>query len=243
MSHRYSRPPIVEAMIELRFQSVTGRVAVLEVLRGALESFDDKVQHEYEVSVDLGALHDEGYVQPAPGIAKSVIRSKDRRWAVGVREDGVSVHTLVGDDRPYVGWLAVCEKLDAVLAALPAETKAAALASVGLRYIDRFVVPENKPFHEYVTLVAPRPGSLPQIGGETFVRSTIPREDGIVVELTFAGPIPGQNAAILDVTVLTTAVAGQSLDGDWRIALQRIHDLEGEVFEAAITEQARRSFQ
>ena len=248
---RYKNPPIEEALCEFRFEpgqewdfTIPGKLHA--ELRDA---YPGKPRHQMAIQAAFGPR--EG--QPPnlmfrQGLAKVQLITEDAKRIVGVGPDVLSIHML----KPYqdparveaIGWEEFRPRIDQALDAYWRVAEPAGVQRVGVRYINKIVVPcaRVEP-RRYVLCAPPDIHGLPDVLSNFFGRTEYVYDDGVRLVVTYAitDAPTGCVAFLLDIDVIwqgDEAIAKED-------ALARADDLrvrERDAFEALITDEARRLF-
>lgn len=166
----------------------------------------------------------------------------DERHLVAVGRDLLSANTL----RPYDGWTAFRERLRVAIEAYVAVGSPAGVVRVGLRYINRLVVPmvagaESRYFK--IRLAPPDAMSPAPVG---FLVRTEHQLDGPNVKLlmTWAtvGAQPGNYGYLLDLDVVQEWPDSPLPIADVLTAVDEMKVAERAAFESLITDAARELF-
>lgn len=239
----YPRPPIVEAVIELRFE---GGVDWTPEVQACLH---DRLRGEYpgtaraSQQIELQAsMSSDGVATSARATLRAMLfPSADGRRLVGLGKGLISVHVLA----PYPGWEDFSAQASASVSAYLAEVKPDALASAAVRYIDRVKLPANVgPLAEYFVGLPPRPAAMPNqlLAFHVVVQSADP--DGTVALHTLSSAPPEQDGGpvvLYDLNLVHPFAPPISIDA-WREEVERLHDRQREIFEDSITSKTRELF-
>jgi uncharacterized protein (TIGR04255 family) len=247
MAHtQYPNPPIVEAIVELRFSEQIRRDELVAALATALgERYCGERQQQIQVTVQA-ILHAEtigSTVGHAP--SAELMRTPDGLRLVGCTNAGFSVHALA----PYPGWAHFMRDLDAVFEALLPQFGERKLHEVLVRYIDRVVLPPLPvDLEDYLRILPPLPETGPaHVAG---VSVNLHRTDGAGLETlltlrTESAAGEPRPAVVLDFIARQVLSAPCRLaDRDiWLPAVENLHNLQYDSFEACITPACRELFQ
>ena len=246
----YRNPPIEEALCEFRFTS--GRpwdVAIGDRLQSALgDEYGGAVRVQQQV--DLGITVE---VRTAPavkaagaGTAVQLANAAGTRL-VGVGDNALRVHML----KPYqdkeargpVGWDEFRPRIVRALEAYWQVAEPEGVHRVGVRYVNKIVVPETRVrIEDYLPYALPEVEVLPDTVSNFVTRVEYTYEDGVRLILsqgTVASPLD-HAAMLLDIDCIhDVGLVGRSR------ALEIADELrtrERNAFEAVITDGARRLF-
>lgn len=242
----YPRPPIVEAVINFGFaDEVDGQdlSAALEAVLGSQYLGTPQQQELVEVSAKIRPDSLDTSARRFP--RTKFLRSTDGLRLLGCSAKALSVHVLA----PYPGWERFLEQAREALYALPSIIRDKGLSSVGVRYIDRIVLPStNVNFAEFLTVMPPCPEGMPnQLSAFHLATQTLDPADGTEATLTIASAglsETNQPALVYDLTVRRNASPRWELtDTAWLTALEELHVRLRGIFEASITDSTRKLFQ
>lgn len=243
----YPRPPIVEALVEFRF----AQAVPLSKMRGALAG---NLPHGYEKSpsvryrIDLEAAVTGRDVRTAGkrNVEAYFFRGRSGLRLIGCRASSLSAHVLA----PYPGWENFQDVVDECVAAAAPVLGSEVLKSVAVRYVDRIVIPGAAPNLQEFLTIAPRTpeGAGSILTGFSWTSETkLPATgDTMRVELRSAPPNgPEAQVVVLDL-LAAHAFAGAVRLADrqlWSDIVDRLHQVQRDVFEASITAETRRLFE
>jgi uncharacterized protein (TIGR04255 family) len=243
MANRYSKPPVVEALCEFRFIPS----------RPWDHTFPGLVFRELEGSfpVSRPATGLELVIQPGPEgttqrftpVERSVFSSEDGRSRIQVAPNNLVVNRL----RPYAGWNAFRPSIDVALGAYVSQVRPEGIARVGLRYINRFEIPESKPdperlFRFYPHVCEDHVGAFDSF----IVGIRLPYEnsrDALKVQLTTAETVKeGRSGFVLDLDYSLEKAGSIRSDNalEW---LDAAHGRIEDAFEGCLTDEIRSRFE
>ena len=247
MEHtQYAKPPIVEAIVELRLVDHVPRAELVAVLAAALgDRYCGERQQQIQVTVQA-ILHAETIGSTAAQAPTAeFLRTADGLRVIGCTHGGVSVHVLA----PYPGWAEFVSDIEVVVAALVPSYGDRAVREVLVRYIDRVILPAPPvDLATYFRVLPPLPAPGPaQVGG---VSVNLLRTDGAGLETlvtlrTDEQPGDVQPAVVLDfVARQVLATAGQlAAKSTWMPVVEQLHDLQYDTFKACIWPACEELFQ
>lgn len=223
----YPRPPIVEAVIALRFVHSEDVLASVEQALGAAYPTrktlqpNDRSQHPV---TQLSSADNLRHLICADGI--------------------LSVHVL----SPYPGWSVFLALAQEAVAVLSRDVRQAGLAGLGVRYLDRIHLPDRFPnFHDYISVMptcSAMSGHTSSFtsGITTTDSSTQTRESLLVTSIS---EDDNRWSFVCEVDVFREPHPPLTLedDKDWITALELLHRRQREIFEASITDRTRELFQ
>ena len=248
---RYRNPPIEEALCEFRFLpgqewdlTIPGK---LHVTLG--NEYSGKPQEQKVVDIALNA--EEG--QPpkmsyGEGLAKVQLVTKDGKRQVGIGKDVLSVHML----RPYQdpshpvrsGWDEFQPRISAALDAYWKVAKPVGVCRIGIRYINKIVIPQKAvEVKKYLRCALPVVSGFPEQLRHFMSRVDYAYEDGVRIVLS-QGSInapPDHVGFLLDLDVIWES--GDAIAKDEALLKAgNLRDRERTAFEAVITNKARELF-
>ena len=240
----YNKPPIVEAVVELRFAPGVAwtdalLAAVVEQLRkGYPGASQRRNQFELQAHVQGDAVATAGRVS----LHQVMLPSDDGKAIVGVGENLLSVHVLA----PYPGWASFLPRVREALGIYRELARPEGLLLVGVRYIDQIVLPDGAGTNlvEYLPCLPPRPKSMPgALDAFHVVTQARDPEDDFTAVLTMASvPSIDQRFAVLyDLNVVRAFQRPVALD-DMDQHADFLHKRQRRIFEDSITESTRRLF-
>jgi uncharacterized protein (TIGR04255 family) len=248
---RYKNPPIEEALCEFRFRP--GQEWDL-TMPGKLHS---KIRDEYPgkprqqnvveavLQTQVGAP---SHVRYREGLAKVQLVTEDDTRMVAVGQDVLSVHMF----RPYLnpaapeksGWEEFRHRLRTALDAYWSVAEPVGVHRIGIRYINKIVIPQrNVEIEEYLTCALRHVDGLPDRMNNFVNRVEYTHEDGVRLILSHGTVDAPQEhfGLLLDIDVIWEA--SDLLNQDE--ALAKADELRGReriAFEALITDKSRGLF-
>ena len=248
---RYKNPPIEEALCELRFRpgqdwnlTIPGK---LQTQLG--DEYTGKPQEQRGVQVGLESQGGEpSNLRYGEGLGRVLLVTKDDKRKIGVGQDVLSVHML----RPYqtpntygdAGWEEFRPRILQALTAYWGVAEPVGVCRVGIRYINKIIVPkEKRNIQDYLKCAFSTVTELPEKMNGFTSRTEFSYEDEVRLVLSQFTMLSPTNhiELILDLDVIwqTEDIVAQDE------ALKKIDDLrdrERAAFEAVITDQAREIF-
>jgi len=243
----YPNPPIVEAVIEFRFEPRGTATGLAKTLREALgdtyDADETRTQDRIEAQVSVA---DGGVAAAARRMPHlTFLQSASGHRLLGCAPGSLSVHTLA----PYPGWESFIGQAKEAVAALPGPLADAPVLSVSVRYIDRIELPANEDvgFADFVTVMPPRPSAMPNVlSGCYYATQATDPEDGTFAQLTVASS-PGTDGTAALMYDLVLRRESQPLCNfqleSWEPIVEDLHTRQREIFEESITDRTRELFQ
>jgi len=242
MARKYPNPPIAEAVCEFRLTpdspwdlAIPG--LLYERLRTEFPHREQRVFHEVEL-----IQGPEGLQQQIRTVERILLFSENRSMFVQVGPRILAVNCL----HPYPGWGEFKPKIVTALAALCDELEVKRFERIGLRYINRIVIP-NPPvkLEDYFQIYVFLGPQLPQQIGNFIVGCEFSYSGGRDVCRLQLTPTTTQNAAqqdfLLDIDYFLARPGEVEPDGalDW---IEGAHQVVGQIFEGCITDRTRQLF-
>ena len=248
---QYARPPITEAVIELRFDPVISQDALAKFLRDVHGQYPTAEQ-SYEVTVELKvpASGAEPIATPKKKLAGYKITSRDETDLILVAADRLATVRLA----PYCGWEEFLETTKNNYALLKKRSGYRKIVRVATRYVNRIDIPicmsdsvgTTKPIDttEYLLLEPRIPGIIPNVSSfaSQFVGS-VPEIDGkvLVNAATVSSPLIDHVSLLLDIDLFKDQNIPQKDKEFWDLLAAFRHQ-KNMLFEAFVTDQARELF-
>jgi uncharacterized protein (TIGR04255 family) len=240
----YPKPPITEGVIHL---SVEG-TATLEELQKLVKRFakEDYPQQETLTAINLTINTTGGAATVQQQLQGYRLKSTDQADIVVVFSDGIATSRVA----PYPGWEYLRERAHRSWEHWRRHIKHTALKRIGIRYINRIDVPIKEAeiveidaflrFAPHVPDFSKRPltGFLVQA-----TRPTDLEHWSASVTSTIMAPAPLINhvSLVLDIDVFRTEQIPGRDDDLWN-CIDAVRPLKNAIFEACITDQARKLF-
>lgn len=238
----YRNPPIEEAICEFLFAS-SPQQGIDFALPGKLQSHP-KLKDIYQGAVRAQNLQTviggEGPLAIQTALHRIQLPSRDEKRIIAIGPNSISVSTL----KPYDGWANFKPRIADVITAIFEIVGNTTIVRIGLRYINRIVVTQGGRVGDYLVGVPPH---YPSLRGELtsfLYRSEYLCEDKskvIINQGSLHPSTPGASEFLLDIDVLRENAEFRDV-GELMQEADRLHALEGGVFEGLITEQSRRLF-
>jgi len=240
----YPNPPIQEALVEFRFAAAESWEWTLPGRFWSLMAADYDGPPRSEQVITIAARQQARQISPraAGGVGRVFLTRKDETGLVGLAPNTLSVHVM----HPYPGWSRLLPRIVEVLEQYPAVQPLAKVNRVGLRYVNRIVIPETDVKLDEWFCGAP---TLPA-GVGTTISALMSRletrfDDGAHMSVTLATVNhDDENSAayLLDIDLSWMPSEPVSLDKRLVGLLESLHSREGSAFEAMITDKTRGLF-
>lgn len=249
--HHYKNPQVEEALCEFRFEpgrdwnlTIPGR---LQTVLG--DAYLGKPREQKAIEVELGP--GDGLpsgLQYRQGLAKVQLVTADGNRLVGIGKDSLSIHML----RPYHqqgeqnrgGSDEFKPRISEALDAYWKVAEPMGVKRVGVRYINRLVIPRGVEIEDYLTCGLPQTAALPETVSDFVSRVEYAFPDPLRLILTL-GTVPVSREGVQELLLDLDLIREDSEPLDQWQALSAVEELrarERKVFESVITDEARRRF-
>jgi uncharacterized protein (TIGR04255 family) len=240
----YKNAPVTEAIIDLQFHIVEGRVA--SKLQNIFEAIKEKYPQKEEVTLGSSnvIINNGGAntsIKPHKYFLSRYI-SKDSKFIFQCREDGFTVSMLT----PYTKWEDLLFEMKDLWEKFYKIAGFPELSRVAVRYINRLNIP--LPFDDFKEYLKNPPNldpNLPQRPNNFFMQFIIPLEEinGIVVlTQTMAPPLKDNSVSIiLDIDVSTKVNLPKNSEELWGL-LENMRKQKNLVFKSCITKKTEELF-
>lgn len=240
MRRTYKSPPIAEALVELQFDGGDWDLTVPGRLQGVLkDEYPGKPRQQNIVSANRVLTQNQpAAMQAVQALGKVQLPSADGQKLVAIGPNSLSVHIL----QKYTGWEDLKPRVTRALDEYVKLVEPRAVARIGVRYVNRVVLPDGAELGVYFTRAAREAGGLPRRITNFVYRDEYRYEDDVQLLVTFASlQSDGAPAYLLDIDVVDLPSTPIDLTrvGD---RIEDLRDRERNVFEALITERARELF-
>jgi uncharacterized protein (TIGR04255 family) len=236
---RYAKPPIVEAVVGVRFENEVDPAALQLVAAGFLRRYPTR-QDEQQQSVVFGpgGLH--------VGVGPNRIRLINDTSIVVLAPNEVSTSRLA----PYPGWDVFSQEVVQNLRLLRDAAGFRKLVHFGVRFINRIDIPiindGGIDLSQYLRIGPTLPSELGFHDLETYFLTTqISYSDKVRVTIQ-TGPAPetliGHSSVLLDIDVTLKTDLPQKIDAIPEIMLD-LRRIKNTTFEACISDTARALFE
>jgi uncharacterized protein (TIGR04255 family) len=242
---KYANPPIEEALVEFRFVpgqewdlTFPGKFHQHAKIKDAYPG-KPRMQKFVEAALQTTAGGPPNFAF-REGVGRVQLLSEDSKRLVTLGPDVLSINVL----RPYDDWERFRPRIETALAAYVDVATPKAVARVGVRYINRIVLPGAGLDVSVYFHCSPPTGTGAPAQMVAFVsRVDYAYPDGAKLLLTHAtmDAPAGQAAFLLDLDVFREASEPFPIDTVMGI-VDELHEREGTAFEAALTEAARKVF-
>jgi uncharacterized protein (TIGR04255 family) len=187
------------------------------------------------------AANDPSTVAVQTSLLRVQLPTSDGRHLVSIGRNTLAITAL----RPYDGWTNFMPRVERALDAFHEIISYSAVMRVGVKYVNRIVVPKAGANAAEVLTEVPAQDKISETRLSNFTQfAEFVRTDGIkvlVTQATLQPNMPNTTEYLLDIDTIWDQ---QALGNRTEIVatVERLHDIEGAAFEALITENARRLF-
>lgn len=178
MPLRYQKPPLVEALCEVRFASAPDKQwdwAIPGMLYGKIQDRfpTRRERHALDISIPMGGPIPLG--PPTRSIERLQFVSADESTIVQIGPDLLAVNSL----RPHLGWPELRDTLLHVLSAYRSIATPTSIAAAAVRYINRVEVPLRQGFalERYFAVLPGLPEGVPQTVSTFLIHTEVGYED------------------------------------------------------------------
>jgi len=242
---RYRKPPVIEALCEIYFaDSMWDDTVPGAFYERVKQDFPDKRQREIqEAQIALGPAGATAGVRRLPPWMQFISEKGDRM--IQIARDLLVVNQL----QPYPHFERWEPAVHSALKIYKELTQPKKVARLGLRYINRVVIPGALvQMEDYFTIYPNLPPGLGDTHGSFLVRVEVPqREHGHTVLITFgpaAPPQPKQDEQVFTLDLYDILQRDGPLEEiDFRVEIQRAHNNVVVAFEDSITDRLRALFE
>lgn len=245
-SRQYPHAPIIEAVLEMRVDLADG--VTVDDLQAACAS-----PAEYSVQQPYAEWTGSFNVAPT-GVSTNTsqdIKGHDWRTPDGLRRVRAKLDMYLYMQRaPYTNWDDFVHEAERHWLLYKEVARPVRLARIGARFVNRIDVPHTSiELSEYVTVSAPVPPGLPQVISGYLVTMNVPEVrpgvDCTVISTLVPPESQGTTSIVVDIDVWASPVVrpdSDSFDAAVRDVLTELRRAKNSVFEACITDNARRLF-
>jgi uncharacterized protein (TIGR04255 family) len=250
----YSQPPVHEVVLSLTLATPVA-VADLESLPSLLRDRFPIAQRQRKVQLNV-AIGPQGeqvlnQTQEPDGWR---LQNIETTRVVSASRSQLVMHAARPGPWPtgtYDGWEAIYHEARELYELLSGIYRGGQPARAGLRYLNRIAVPQNTQYAEWFTIGFRGPEFLHDEFGIN-LRQSWARIDGhgslgatlglAMIQIPEPSLQVGNVGFLLDIEVFSLPQRSPSIEEmpDW---CRRAHDAEGDIFEAAITDQLRQRFE
>jgi uncharacterized protein (TIGR04255 family) len=241
----YDRPPIIEAIIEVKFEKLVDAQDIAKVTRVFTRSYQNAEKWD-RTNIDF-RLGSDGSLSPT-GTGSVIVGSKHTRLDRGEIAIVSQQLFLISQLPDYPGWESLFARFREEWKAWKDAVGYQKIQQIGLRYINRVDIPTNGlPASEtsaYLKVYAEVPADLgPALTyavQAAFLLKELAAQISIASQVV-PSPIPDRLSILLDISVSKAENAPQR-DDDMFTMLQRFRVEKNRAFEMCLTDRARDLF-
>lgn len=243
MRRFYENPPIIEAICEFQFEpSQSWDWTIPGLIYAEVKADFPKKRHQNVLKVELSAGKEEIAQNVKGGITRMQFLRNDERALIQVGPDFLAVNHL----KPYPNWEIFKGMVVHALKVYHQVANPRAIRRIGLRYVNRIELPEQRVEIENYLLAVPKvPEEVPQVFATWVQRVEIPFESANGLLVLQSGSIreDGQSriAFLLDLDFISLQANTVALDSAMEWVEKAHHEVE-RTFEACITSKTRDLF-
>lgn len=241
---KYPAPPIFDAIVELRLLRPLNAVDLQRVCAAFTKGYEN---HEVTNEVQVEVRIEQNSAQTKLSDPAPVHQFSNADQTNLARVDAKKLHW--SRLAPYEGWLAFRSRIFTELARLPKKIGLPSLERIGVRYRNRIDVPSDDAktfrYEDYLSVNLNLPKILDMNRGYQWtVTKLFPEEDlaATVSSTIQPSPIPNSLGVLLDIDVFCDSNQPTNIETLSR-KLEQMREKKNEIFEACITDKARKAFQ
>ncbi len=246
-SKHYTKAPITEALIDLRVEmpEINPQTALV-MLKGIQSNVVSEYPESEEIVTFQSQFHPGGETKTTSAQTGYRFVSNDRKRIFQVRLNGFSVSHLA----PYKDWESLRNEAKRLWAIYKSVVKPKSVIRVAVRYLNRLDLPlPFDDFRDYLQTVPEVSPSIPHGGlSDYFMRLSMPQDDLEAMLVLQQAIIPSPSdvdnvvSVVLDIELFCEASISAHDASCWEM-LERFRTRKNAIFEACITDKARRLFQ
>ncbi len=238
MAESYRVPPVVECVIEIKFQD--------PIAFDAIEKKRSRFERHYprhDLNVDIQAhisLEQNSITQSPSGIR---FRSDDELQILMIQTSGFAAAQLA----PYPGWEAFRKRFDRDYELHQEQFGRHSISRIGVRFINRIDIPASEvSIQDYLNIFPVAPPLGASLGLAFALETTRQLEDRRYLTTlrtsTVASPVPQMLSFLLDIDLFREVELPQRHD-HLMVLLDEMRDIKNYIFESSITPTTRKLFQ
>lgn len=233
---RYANPPVIEAACEFRF----GQIGVYSILIPG--RYYERVKAEYpEIEMTRGlGIQAGGQELSVSAEERTVFRNLSANRLVQIGPGMLAINQLP----PYPDYATFRREIEARLSDYKAVASPRGLTRIGLRYINRFTIPENQPLEAILQVGFKVPQPLAAKSDQYLLRLEFPYEadrDRLILIVAKAPDHPEGLGVMLDLDYVLVK-PDQVGEGEIMEWVDMAHETIETVFHACVTKEALASF-
>jgi uncharacterized protein (TIGR04255 family) len=240
----YSKPPITEAVLELRFASPISQTAIENAAR-RFEGAYPQAEKEEGTEFTIDAAKRDQPLTPQWIWSGLKVHTADRANTLLFRKSTFACIRLA----PYLGWEDFRGRAQGAWESFKKSVGSIEVSRIGLRYVNRIDIPnaENPliKIDEYLNVLPKTPAMLTKPMTSFTLQAARPiGEDECSVNITsstLASPLINFASLALDIDVFRTKDIPRREDQLWPL-IEKMREHKNSIFEASVTDKARELF-
>ena len=237
MARTYTKPPLIEAICDLKFSSSQQWDWTIPGI------FYGYIRDKFPIKEQLTTIETQIDAQEGKFVQKTLPKlrfsSETRDAVIQIAPDTLSIHQLP----PYDGWISFKKRIIEYLELYRESAHPSKLTHIALRYIDHIEVPiEGTELEAYFRVLPQIPHPIPQGFASFLLNVDIPYDSATkALRVSFGTVMPkaqGNVAYVLDLNMFSVddVVPSDNQIADW---LEAAHEQIEVAFDASFTEKTR----
>ena len=239
----YPRPPITEAVIELRFKSACSDSNLVKISKSFKKYYSGRGKFTaYEMLFNIDDRDVSSKVKDTVDSYRLV--SDDQQEILLLSPRNIVISQLA----PYPGWSAFFTRFERDWGIFKKKHKYSEISRIGIRFINRIDIPKSDQAteeSEFVTIFPQYPSNFGPCNSYG-LNISFPINDincNILLNSSvISSPIINHVSILLDIDIIREKEVPQN-DNEIFMLMQQIRNEKNKMFEACITEKSRRLFQ
>lgn len=234
---QYSRPPLVEALLDIQVDPGTLAVeTLLKCQRNIKSEYPDRKDARYATAeFSFGRKVSSSASSESAGY---IFTSPDKKQLFQTKLTGFTFNRLA----PYLGWSSFLKEAERLWEEYRGVAHPRGYKRVALRYINRFDIPaETIQLETYFRTYPEVSRELPQLMAGFFFQFNLPiaeiRSTATITQTAVQSPAPGTTSVVLDIDLYRTEALPPG-DELWAL-FETLRIWKNKIFEACITDRAR----
>jgi uncharacterized protein (TIGR04255 family) len=246
----YSRPPVREALIDIRISPLpSSQVKLLETLQEKLGPpyINKKKQQRWEGRVQW---QEEAFSSnTSQGVRGYQFENADGTRIVQYQLDGFACNFIKPDPKaPWAGWPALREEARRAWMLYADAMGVTETTGFSVRYINQIVIPSSSPVElsDYLTVPPTVPQDFPYQGFVDYLSSVkVVIDDlnavAVITQAPAQEPLPDSVNILLDIEVVRRVKAPLDSEAMWT-TLDRFRDIKNTIFQKSLRDKAKELF-
>lgn len=248
--HSYSRPPVREALIDIRVNQLDAdALLVLEKLHERLRTRypNKKSQQSWE---GMWEFREDALMsaQKAHGTTGFWLEAEDKKRIIQYRLDGFTYNYLIPDPKEsWPGWPALRDEAKSAWELYAQAVAVTEINRLALRYINQILIPAPiVELSDYLTAAPSAPkGCRHQDFRDFLSRVTLDIPELNAIAIVTQAPAqerqPDSVNLLLDIDIVRAGVLTADVEAMWRI-LDQFRDIKNDIFEKSLHQKAKNLF-